>query len=242
MDILSKVEDAEEVVKAAEDVESTEQSQTANETTGAQADESSRTESENSESAESTQPNEADPPSADDVNDDVSKEDDDGEPAELTPEERIAELEEQLAASQAKTDEHFDRLQRTVADYQNIKRRQEKQLHESIERASSRLVERILPVLDDFDLAFKNLPEEVDEKENPWVSGFQQIQRKLVQLIEDEGVTVMPVDGPFDPNRHEAVSSEASDEIESGHIIETLRTGYEHKERVLRPALVRVSM
>lgn len=161
--------------------------------------------------------------------------------AEVSPEEYIAQLEEQLAEAQAKASEHLDRLQRTVADFQNTKRRQEKQLSESIARASSRLVERILPVLDDFDLAFKNLPEEMKDDDYAWVSGFQQIQKKLLQLIEDEGVTMIPEEGEFDPNRHEAVSSEPSDEIESGHIIETLRAGYEHNERVLRPALVRVA-
>jgi molecular chaperone GrpE len=53
---------------------------------------------------------------------------------------------------------------------------------------------------------------------------------------------LIPLEGEFDPNRHEAISSEPSEEVESGHIIETLRAGYTHKDRVLRPALVRVAM
>lgn len=158
------------------------------------------------------------------------------------PADRIAELETQLAEADAKASEALERLQRKAAEFQNTKRRQEKQLTDSIERASKRMIERILPVLDDFDLAFKNLPEGLAEEDDAWISGFRQIQKKLMQLLEDEDVAIIPLDGEFDPNRHEAVSSEPSDEVESGQIIETLRAGYEMKDRVIRPALVRVAM
>ncbi|MCB0061482.1 MAG: nucleotide exchange factor GrpE, partial [Caldilineaceae bacterium] len=86
------------------------------------------------------------------------------------------------------------------------------------------------------------LPEELDETTNAWVDGFRQIRKKLEGMLSDQGVTTIPLDGEFDPNRHEAISSEPSESVESGHIIETLRVGYEYKGRVLRPALVRVAM
>lgn len=167
---------------------------------------------------------------------------DEAEETEPDPAAVIAALEQKLADAEAKSEEYFDRLQRTAAEFQNSKRRQEKQLSQQIERANARLIERLLPVLDDFDLAFRNIPEEFAEDDNAWVAGFQQIQKKLLRVLEDEQVAPMPVDGEFDPNRHEAVSSEPNDEVESGHIIETLRTGYEYKGQVLRPALVRVAL
>jgi len=96
--------------------------------------------------------------------------------------------------------------------------------------------------LDDFDLAFRNAPQGLSKEEDAWFGGFQQIQKKLTTLLEDEEVSIVAQEGPFDPNHHEAVSNEPNDDVESGHIIETLRLGYEHKGRILRPGLVRVAM
>ena len=99
----------------------------------------------------------------------------------------------------------------------------------------------LLPVQDDFNLAFRNIPDTLTQEEAGWVDGFRRIHGKLTGLLSDEGVTLIEEDGPFDPNRHEAVTNEPSDAVESGHIIATLRTGYILKEKVLRPALVRVA-
>lgn len=155
--------------------------------------------------------------------------------------EMIEQLRAELAAAQAKADELLDKLQRTAAEFQNSRRRQEKQLADEIDRAGTQVINRLLPAIDDLDLAFQNVPAEVEQQGGAWLDGLRQIQKKLMQLLEDRGVKVIAKDGPFDPNRHEAVSSEPSETVESGHIIQTLRTGYEYKERVLRPALVRVA-
>ena len=173
------------------------------------------------------------------------------EAAEPSAEERIAALQEELALAQAQAQEYLDRLQRTTAEFQNSRRRQERQLAEAIERANGELVRRLLPILDDFDLAFEHAPsgdaaegEDTagDVNQLAWVGGFRQIQRKLLDLLGEHGVTLIDASGEFDPTRHEAVTSEPSDEVESGHIIAVLRTGYEYKGQVLRPTLVRVAM
>ncbi|MEZ4729468.1 MAG: nucleotide exchange factor GrpE [Caldilineaceae bacterium] len=165
--------------------------------------------------------------------------------AEETPQpgdkEIIAQLRTELAEAQAKADEYLDKLQRTAAEFQNSRRRQEKQLADEIERASAHIIQRLLPIIDDLELAFQNVPAEVEAGGNAWLEGLRQIQKKLMQLLEDRGVTAIAKEGPFDPSRHEAVSSEPNETVESGHIIATLRTGYEYKDRVLRPALVRVA-
>ena len=70
----------------------------------------------------------------------------------------------------------------------------------------------------------------------------RQIARNVAQVARSQGVEPVPTQGEFDPNMHEAISSEPNDEVESGHIIETLRGGYTHKGQTLRPALVRVAM
>jgi molecular chaperone GrpE len=173
------------------------------------------------------------------------------EAEEISAEEQIAALQEELALAQAQAQEYLERLQRTTAEFQNSRRRQERQLAEAIERANGELVRRMLPILDDFDLAFEHAPsldaaEDAEaangENQVAWVEGFRQIQRKLLDLLGEHGVTLIDASGEFDPTRHEAVTSEPSDEVESGHIIAVLRAGYEYKGQVLRPTLVRVAM
>jgi molecular chaperone GrpE len=156
--------------------------------------------------------------------------------------ELIEDLKAQLSKAETRADELRDQLQRTAAEFQNSRRRQERQLAEEIERASSHLLKRILPIIDDINLAFDNVPQDLVESQSAWLEGFRQIQKKLYAVLEDEGVTEMALDGAFDPTRHEAVTSEQHEQAPSGHIIETLRAGYEYKGRVLRPALVRVAL
>ena len=188
----------------------------------------------------------------------VERETDIAEEEEAESEEEIIErLNEELAMTKAQADEYLDKLQRTAAEFQNSRRRQERQLLEETERANGDLIRRLLPVLDDLDLAFENMPANFDvesegdeegdgtseaESLNAWLDGFRQIQRKLLDVLADEGVNLIEIEGLFDPMRHEAISSEPDDGVESGHIIGCLRAGYEYKGRVLRPALVRVAM
>jgi molecular chaperone GrpE len=153
----------------------------------------------------------------------------------------IARLEAELAEAKVKADQYLDQMQRSAAEFQNARRRQERQLQDQIDRATEGLIRRLLPVLDDFDLAFSNVPDSLQGEEAAWVEGFQRIYHKLATLLSDEGVVAIDKHGPFDPSRHEAVTHEPNDEIESGHVIETLRTGYEYRDKVLRPALVRVA-
>lgn len=161
-----------------------------------------------------------------------------GEPG---SEESLAQLEAELQQEQARYAELFDRYQRASAEFQNSRRRLEKQMADAIERAGTHVVRRLLPVIDDAELAFRNLPAGLSDEQSAWVDGFRAIQKKLLAVLDDEGVKAMAETGPFDPSRHEAVSSEPNDSVESGHIIATLRTGYEHNGTVIRPALVRVA-
>lgn len=162
-------------------------------------------------------------------------------PAEATPEQVIAQMQVELEAERTRYNELFDKFQRSAAEFQNTRRRQEKQTSDAIDRASTQVVRKLLPVIDDLDLAFESVPAFFTEDQAAWVEGFRQIQRKLQGLLEDEGVKPIPNDGEFDPTHHEAVSSEPNDGVPSGHIIATLRVGYEQRGHILRPALVRVA-
>lgn len=161
----------------------------------------------------------------------------------------ITQLREELAAAQAKADEYLDKLQRSAAEFQNSRRRLENQQAEEIERASGALVRRLLPVLDDLDLAFQNVPSELQSAEADsstapqvaWLQGFRQIRKKLGDVLAEQGLAAIDTSGEFDPNLHEAITSEPHDSVQSGHIIAEVRAGYLYKGRVLRPALVRVA-
>lgn len=154
---------------------------------------------------------------------------------------RIGELESALAEERERAAKLLDQSQRMAAEFQNSRRRMETQVQDEIERASNHLLRRLLPVIDDLDLAFTHVPADI-EAEAAWVDGFRQIQKKLHAVLADEGVEIIRGEGEFDPSQHEAVSGEPSDDVPSGHIIGTLRAGYTHKGKVLRPALVRVAM
>ena len=102
------------------------------------------------------------------------------------------------------------------------------------------IFKQVLPVIDDMERALQNRPQ--DETVKGWVDGIELIYRKLQGLLDAQNVTRIEAKGqPFDPNFHEAISHEPSDEVESGYVIEVIQQGYMIGERVIRPALVRVA-
>jgi molecular chaperone GrpE len=111
---------------------------------------------------------------------------------------------------------------------------------ESHQKASLDALIKFLPIMDDFERAMENVPE--DLKDNPWFSGISLLQGKFKKLLEEYDVEeVIPTGELFDPNMHQAIGMDESDEVESGHVTATLQKGYSTGERILRPALVRVA-
>lgn len=123
--------------------------------------------------------------------------------------------------------EYLEQLQRTRADFDNYRKRMLRQQGEHVERAAEALVEKLLPVLDNFDAAIAH------------GTGFEQVQASLMATLEKEGLErINPLDKPFDPTEADAVAHE---EGEGGPVVsEVLRSGYRWKGRVVRPAMVRV--
>lgn len=168
----------------------------------------------------------------------------DGEEAEErdeTPEETIARLQSELADAQDQAASHLDKMQRTVAEYENAGKRRERQNEDRIKHATDSMMRQLLPVLDDLDLAFQNVPAGARGEDQAWLQGFEQIQQKLLDILANADVEPLAKCGEFDPNQHEAISNEPNEDVPSGHIIQTLRTGYRIQDRILRPALVRVA-
>lgn len=149
-------------------------------------------------------------------------------------------LRQELEAAKAKAAENLDGWQRALADLANYKKRVERERAEAYQMTAAAVIARFLPVLDDFERAMKDAPPGDDIKQ--WVDGMALIQRKLQTIAENEGMTRIEAEGAmFDPNFHEAVTHDASENHTEGQIIEVLRQGYRMGDRVLRPALVRVA-
>lgn len=149
-------------------------------------------------------------------------------------------LEEQLAAAEAQAAEYLDGWQRARAEFANARKRLEKSRIEARRNATVEVIGKLLPILDDFGRALDNVPEPVAEDD--WFAGIALIHRKLVGILEEEEIErIDAVGAPFDPNFHEAVMQEESEEYESGVVMKELQTGYRLGERVIRPAMVVVA-
>lgn len=152
----------------------------------------------------------------------------------------VAEQDDPLTELRAEVQRNLEGWQRTMAEFQNYRRRTERDQQEVRQRAELDTLTRILPIIDDFERALENTPE--DLKEHSWVAGVTLIMGKFRRLLEDYQVEAIdPVGEPFDPNLHQAVSMDDSDEVESGHVIETLQKGYKSDNVLLRAAIVRVA-
>jgi len=152
----------------------------------------------------------------------------------------MAALQVELEELRAKSQEYLDGWQRERAEFANYKRRVEREREQVHQNATGTIVRRYLEVLDDLERALKNRPT-VGEGA-VWAEGIELIYRKLLAILEIEGVQLMEATGQsFDPNYHEAISHENHPDHESGQIIEVVKNGYMLGDRVLRPALVRVA-
>ena len=160
---------------------------------------------------------------------------------EVSLEEKLQQLETQLAEAEQKAAEYFDALQRSQASFANYRKRTENEQISWRSVANAALLSRFLPVLDDFERAFQALPQ--DLKEHPWVGGITLIQRKIAGILESENVTpieLQPGD-TFDPLYHQAVLHQEVPGFEDGQIVAEVERGYVLGERVLRPASVVVA-
>ncbi len=164
-----------------------------------------------------------------DASDDVEEELDEAAAAEL--------VESDLAQLEGERAELMDVLRRVQADFENYRKRVQREQAVLVERANERLLEELLPVLDSFDGAVANLESGDAEKLRNGVLG---IHTQLVAIVQKAGLERIEAEGaPFDPNEHEAVMQDDGDG--EPHVAQVMRTGYRLKGRVLRPAMVSVT-
>jgi len=149
----------------------------------------------------------------------------------------IEALQKQLEEASAKAAENLDGWQRSQAEFVNYKNRIQRDRETDYASMKGDIIKKVLPVLDDLERALANRPDD-----DAWADGMELIARKFQTVLEAEGVKRIEAAGqPFDPNFHEAISSEPNGEVESGHVIAVVQNGYVLGERVIRPAMVRVA-
>jgi molecular chaperone GrpE len=152
----------------------------------------------------------------------------------------VTPLDAQVKEAQAKAKEYLDGWQRERAEFANFRRRADKEREDTFQAAAVDVLSKLLPILDDFDLAIANVP--ADKANEEVIKGFQMIHRKFSGLLEGVGIKVInPTGQPFDPAHHEALGEDTTSDLPAGHVTIVLRKGYLYGNKVLRAALVRVA-
>lgn len=139
-----------------------------------------------------------------------------------------------------KLEETTNRLLRVQADYDNFRRRTRLEKEADAKYRSQRLAEELLPAIDNFERALMISPEA--EEARSLLKGMEMVYRQLQEALKKEGIEVIEAVGqPFDPHVHQAVMQVETDEYEKNIVVEELQKGYKLKDRVIRPAMVKVN-
>ena len=139
----------------------------------------------------------------------------------------------------AQINELQDKVMRQMAEFENFRKRSEKEKSAMFETGAKSVIEKILPVVDNFERGLATVPE--DEKDAPFVDGMNKVYRQLLTELENLGVKPIEAVGKeFDPNFHNAVMQVENDELEPGTVAQELLKGYMYRDTVVRHSMVAV--
>jgi molecular chaperone GrpE len=168
----------------------------------------------------------------------VTQKDDSDARETLSPEETAAPSE--LDVIKREVEKYKDLTLRCQAELENFRKRITREKEDSIRYANAALLERLVPIVDNFELGLEAAKNSSDA--SSILLGMSMVQKQLTDFLKDNGVqAIEAVNCPFDPNLHDAVSHEHSDEIKDGYVIRQIRRGYKLRDRLLRPSTVVVS-
>lgn len=158
----------------------------------------------------------------------------------LSEEDEQSDLQSELEEIRSQAEEYLDGWQRARAEFANYKKRIQKEREDSRSFITAEIMSKYITVVDDFERALSDRPS--DGASDAWAEGVDMIYRKLKTILESEGVEEYSPEGEiFDPNFHEAIGFEESDDHDEGMIFQVIQPGYKIGERVIRPAIVRVA-
>ena len=149
---------------------------------------------------------------------------------------------EQLKEQAGKANEHWEQMLRLAADFENFKKRAARERQENLKYANESLLEKMIPVLDNFDMALAAATSAQTHTTQSLQAGISMIYQQLKGVLAEMGLEEIDASNrPFDPNWHEAVSQEESANVPEGQVLQQLRKGYKLRDRLLRPAGVIVA-
>ncbi len=156
-------------------------------------------------------------------------------------EDKLEELKKKLEECQKKQAEYLAYAQRTKADFLNYKKEETERIIEFLKYGNLDLILKILPVLDNFEKAEKEVP--IEEKDNKFLHGFLQIKIQLQDFLKNHGriEEIKTINKKFDPNFQEAIEVIEKKGVESGTVLEEIQKGYLLQGKVIRPAKVKVA-
>ncbi|AHF09200.1 MULTISPECIES: nucleotide exchange factor GrpE [Dehalobacter] len=158
---------------------------------------------------------------------------------EIDPVDHLQRLREEIEEHKFKAEDYYAQMQRLKAEFDNFRKRTQKEKEDTARYASERVIQSLLPVLDNFERAIASSRKNKDFE--ALSQGVEMIERMFVKVLEDEGLRIIETVGQeFDPNLHEALLKEESDQPEN-MILEELQKGYYLKDKVIRPSRVKVS-
>jgi molecular chaperone GrpE len=145
-----------------------------------------------------------------------------------------------MEAANAEATKFKDLYLRSQADFDNFRKRAAREKEDAIRYSNSALLERLLPIMDNFELGLEAAKQAADA--GGIIQGMSMVQRQMGDFLQEHGVEILSAEGTtFDPNLHEAVGQEASDSVAEGVVLRQLRRGFKLRDRLLRPATVIVS-
>lgn len=151
-------------------------------------------------------------------------------------------LEERLSAAEARAEENYDRLLRVTAEFENYKKRMEREMNDFRKFANESLVKDILPIVDNLERALENPHTNNEKAFHGMREGIEMTLKGLLDTLERVGVVpIESLDKPFDPNFHQAVMQKESEGHSENTVVQELLKGYMMMDRLLRPAMVVVS-
>ncbi len=159
--------------------------------------------------------------------------------AEKKAEKKAQKTDKEKEALKAKVEELEDKTKRQLAEFENFRNRSEKEKAQSFDRGAASVLEKLLPVVDNFERGFAAVEEE--DKDDAFVVGMDKIYKQLMDELDKMGVKPIEAVGKeFDPAFHNAVMQTESDEYESGYVAQELLKGYTYHDTVLRHSMVSV--
>lgn len=160
--------------------------------------------------------------------------------ARVKPSKEVRRLKEELEAEQAKSGDYLNRLKYLQADFENYRKRVERELVGATQRSDEKLIGNLLGVMDDLERAIETgkTTEDVDALSE----GVEMVYRNLYTILEREGVTKIETVGkPFDPNVHEILARVPTEDHEEGTVLEEARKGFMFRGKVMRPSIVKIA-